>query len=603
MSPSPEQNHRPKESQHDGADAGLPSAIQNDAPAIQFKKIREWEKLAAHAEACIAHEDLDDALKFAKAAVHFATANFGEQSIHKADSLDLLGRTYIATGDRVLAESNLIEALQLRDALGKTIDLDTATLCKFIGDLCIERCAAPHALAFYARARTILGTLPQSEPSLLIQACFDESLAHTKCGHLEAAAASLEQAFQQGESLSPKRTLFISAVFTNAGDAFMESGCCSQAVQIYRKALDAFNQSKNTKEEDRDRVEHALATALSYNNDFDEAEKLYKFIRARQRALHPELSPPILVTDSHIAEMYSLKGEPFKGEEIFRRNLKLAEESSYGNDNRILYHIIKLADSCRSNLEIHEARQLAERALRSIGPEDATEAAECHEILGACYDIKMNGAKAREHYTKAIELISDYRDLDPHFARIEAMLQLNLTRLSLNEDSIDQAESECSAALSILDSLHEYRGLPWIQYLSSAAEIEMHKGNFDQCRELLEKALALGSELGKAMPVRLNAALLSEIGELDLKCGDIESGIETLRQVKTYMEENKEEETPTMLHVLHLLSGALRSLGETDEADQLDTMSSRIIACIDLLNDFQLNSEEADGPPANEDPE
>jgi CHAT domain-containing protein/tetratricopeptide (TPR) repeat protein len=332
-----------------------------------------------------------------------------------------------------------------------------------------------------------------------------------------ATAATLQTAVKNYQELLPLLRALRdrsgeAAALNSLGFAMSSLGRFEEALGHYQSSLGLWRELRY----ERGEGETLLNIGAAYSSMGEKRTALahYDHVLAIDRRLQDRRAEMYVV--NNIASVMGDLGEPRSALARFGQVLELATQ--LGDQVAVARTLVNMSTAHQSLGEFQQALGLAERALNSAPSTDLRGRAVVLTRLGDLYFLLGDHARARDSYSRAIELAQAGGD-----PRIRAFTTLQLSMVHREVGELDEAFARVVHAQALAEEIQDRRTLA--MSLIQRAELHRKRAETEPARESFRQAVAHSRAVGDP---RSEALAHLGLGVIDAELGDRPGARETL---------------------------------------------------------------------------
>jgi serine/threonine-protein kinase len=355
-----------------------------------------------------------------------AEVDLGNQPEMQAEVLRTIGNTYSGLGLVNEGEPLLLHSLDIHTRLFGSEHRETARTLFALAQLLRAKGDFEHAEARFREALAIQRTIaPQGDIESATTLLY-LGVALFQHGKNDDSEGIVRESLEMARQSVGNDHLVVGLALDQLGLSKEYRGDLSGAEQLYRQSIETFHRIGGQRAEES-LVLMNLATNLSSQKKYDDADKIFQEAIALSRGLYGDNHPTVAIIMTHNARMYLLKGEYARAEEIMRRAIEIQRQSlpaGHPESAQILVTfgnvLVRAGKALEAEPYLREALAIREKAL----PKGHWTTANVKSMLGECLT-------AQRRYTEAEPLLKQgYEEISAalgknHPRTIEALDRLN----------------------------------------------------------------------------------------------------------------------------------------------------------------------------------
>ena len=424
-----------------------------------------------------------EARALAERSLSIMERSHGRQSAEAAESLNVLGKLSLVTGDYPGGRALLEEALAIRE---KVLAPDDIAVSRTLGNLASALALMGDYDAAVPLAERSLAIAEQkldpSDPDLADAAGNLASLEHDM-GNFEKARPLYERALQIAEKRLGPDHARVAKFLNDLGNLLADTGDNEGAKPLYQRALAISERVLGPEHPDTANYLNNLAIVLQDTGDLAGARPLYeRALSVYEKALGPD-HPKVGLALTNLGSIIYAIGDYAAAQPLLERALAIREKSLGPEHVDVASSLANLAGNLQMLGDLKKARPLLERAVaikeKALGPDNASLAFTLHD------------------YAILLREMGEYGAAEKAAQRVLAIWSKSLGP-----------------------------GHPMIaEALGSLAEIRMRTGDYPGAKDLFERAHAIAdTALGPTHPRVLEGS--EQVAQVDWAMGNRDAALE-----------------------------------------------------------------------------
>ena len=349
---------------------------------------------------------------------------------------------------------------------------------------------------------------------------------------------------------------------------YRSQGRYEAAEQLYRRALEGWEERLGPKHPDTLATVDGLAIVYRHQGRYEEAEQLYRrALEGREERLGPK-HPDTLATVDGLAVVYRHQGRYEEAEQLYRRALEGMEEKLGPKHPETLRTVQNLALVYRSQGRYEEAEQLYRRALEGreekLGPKHP-DALRTVDGLAGVYRSQGRYEEAEQLYRRALE--GREEKLGPKHPDTLRTVD-GLAGVYRSQGRYEEAKQLYRRALEGLEEKLGPKHPDTLGTVDGLAGVYRSQGRYEEAEQLYRQALEGWEEkLGPKHPDTLRT--VDGLAGVYRSQGRYEEAEQLYRQALEEREEKLGPKHPDTLATVQNLAGVYRSQDRYEEAEQV----------------------------------
>jgi eukaryotic-like serine/threonine-protein kinase len=337
-----------------------------------------------------------------------AQLDLGNQPAMQAEVLRTIGNTYSGLGLINEGEPLLLRSLEIHRQLFGSGHRETARTLYDLAQLLRAKGDFDQAEAHFREALAVQRQLAPKGDIETATTLFYFGAVLFQHGKTEESERANREALEMTRIVAGNDHLMAGLALNQSGLLREYSGDLNAAEQLYRQALETFRRG-GAQSAEKSLVLMNLATNLTSQKKFNEADGAFQEGLKNSRSLYGEQHPNLAIISTHYARMYFLKGDYGRAEMILRPPLEIMRKSLPAGHPESAQTLVTLGivlvrggRALEGEPYLREALAIREQAL----PKGHWTTANVRSMLGECLLVQRRYAEAEPLLKQGYDEIS-----------------------------------------------------------------------------------------------------------------------------------------------------------------------------------------------------